>query len=165
MPIPERLGLYGKRQPMQQVIDALRLLMRPFQPFVGDEQIFTQGVELVPVSFLIARGAEMQISMPLASASSAIICITGFASPSRSTIGSIAFCTVSAVGYKRTPRPAAVITALLICIAESLFLLLLLLLFLLLLLLTRLSRNQNRSLLQHHLRELRRDVLASCGPG
>ena len=36
-------------------------------------------------------------------------------SPSRSTRGSMAFCTVSDAGYCRAPRPAAVITALEIC--------------------------------------------------
>src|SRR5579883_1965719 len=55
--------------------------------------------------------------MPLASASSAMIWSTGLVKPSRSTRGSIAFCTVSAAGYCRAPRPAAVITALDICTA------------------------------------------------
>ena len=36
---------------------------------------------------------------------------TGLVRPSRSTSGSIAFCTVSKAGYCRAPRPAAVMTA------------------------------------------------------
>ena len=45
---------------------------------------------------------------------------TGLVSPSRSTSGSMAFCTVSDAGYCRAPRPAAVITALEICTAPVL---------------------------------------------
>ena len=48
-------------------------------------------------------------SMPLSMASSAMIWSTGLVRPSRSTSGSIAFCTVSDAGYCRDPRPAAVI--------------------------------------------------------
>src|SRR5579864_5086562 len=53
--------------------------------------------------------------MPLSIASSAMICKTGLVRPSRSTSGSIAFWTVSEAGYCRAPRPAAVMTALVIC--------------------------------------------------
>ena len=43
---------------------------------------------------------------------------TGLVSPSRSTSGSMAFCTVSEAGYCRAPRPAAVITAFVTCIGS-----------------------------------------------
>ncbi len=58
-------------------------------------------------------------SIPLAIASSAMIWSTGLVSPSRSTRGSMAFCTGSEAGNCRAPRPAAVITALEMCNATS----------------------------------------------
>jgi hypothetical protein len=55
----------------------------------------------------------MQISsMPESIASSPMIWMTGFVSPSRSTSGNISFCTALDAGYWRVPRPAAVMTAL-----------------------------------------------------
>src|SRR4051812_12377577 len=60
-------------------------------------------------------------SIPLSSASSAMIWSTGLVRPSRSTSGSMAFCAVSKAGYCLAPRPAAVMTALVICTSDRPF--------------------------------------------
>ena len=106
------LGLDGETQPLLEVDEPAGLLLGRIGRLGRLEE---RGVvaELLAVDRLIARAQTTQISsMPLSMASSAMIWSTGLVKPSRSTSGSMAFCTVSAAGYCLAPRPAAVITAL-----------------------------------------------------
>ncbi len=109
------LGLDGESQPLFEIHEPAGLLLGPCER-LGRLEMRGVVAKVLAVDSLVARAQTTQISsMPLSMASSAMIWSTGLVIPSRSTSGSIAFCTLSATGYCRAPRPAAVITALVTC--------------------------------------------------
>ena len=116
MAVTFRLGLDREAQALLEIDEPAGLLLGPFHSLERRPQIGRVVAEMIAIDGLVARALTTQISsIPLSSASSAMIWRTGLVSPSRSTTGSIAFCTVSDAGYCRAPRPAAVMTALVIC--------------------------------------------------
>ena len=114
--IAQRLLLDGEPEPIGQFSHPPGLLLGPGHALVGRPEVGGEGPELAcdrrprPPG----RATTQTSSIPLSIASSAMIWRTGLVRPSRSTSGSIAFWTVSKAGYCRGPRPAAVMTALVI---------------------------------------------------
>ena len=116
MAITLGLGLDREAEALLEIEEAAGLLFGPFHPLERRPQVGRVVAEMIAIDGLITwRTDDADLFDPASSASSAMIWRTGLVRPSRSTTGSIAFCTVSDAGYCRAPRPAAVMTTLVIC--------------------------------------------------
>ena len=122
-PVWAALGPNTRRAALLKVADSMIVRTEDFVSAMVSETGATRGWAAFNVNLAVSMVREAaalttQISsMPASRASSAMIWRTGLVRPSRSTRGSIAFWTVSEAGYCRAPRPAAVMTALVICTA------------------------------------------------
>ena len=118
MAVTVGLRLDRESQPLFEIGQSSGLFLSPLDAPVGRAEVRGVIAKVVAINgFVAGCGDDPDLLDSALEASSAMIWRTGLVSPSRSTSGSMAFCTVSDAGYCRAPRPAAVITALVICTA------------------------------------------------